>query len=170
MTNKEIRTIDVYDNEELRAIGNSRQIEGYGIVFNKESRDLGGFKEIILPSAIEGVIEKSDILALMNHDISRGILARSSKGIGTLKLGVDSKGVRYAFKSPNTALGNELIEGILRKDIRGSSFAFSVSPDGEKWERRNDGSVIRTISKFKELFDMSPCYREAYQDTNVALR
>ena len=30
--------------------------------------------------------------------------------------------------------------------------------------------LIRTINKFKELFDVSPVYKEAYPDTSVALR
>jgi len=170
MMNKEIRTIDVYENTEIRAQGESRQISGYGIVFNKESRDLGGFQEVILPEAIEGVIEESDILVLMNHDINRGILARSSKGLGSLRTTTDIRGVIYAFKSPRTSLGDELVEGIARGDIKGSSFAFTVLPDGEQWERRDDGTVLRTIKKFDKIYDMSPCYREAYQDTTIALR
>ena len=168
--NKEVRILEVYDNSEIRAIGGSRQVEGYGIVFNKESRDLGGFTEVILPEAITGVIEESDILVLMNHDVARGVLARSSKGVGSLRTTTDTRGVSYSFKSPKTTLGDELIEGITRGDISGSSFAFTITPDGEIWERRNDGSVLRTIKKFDKIYDMSPCYREAYPDTTLALR
>lgn len=166
---KEIRTIT--DNTiEVRSIGNKQIVEGYGIVFNSESADLGGFREIILPNAVDGVIEHSDILALVNHDISRGVLARSIKGKGSLKLSVDNTGVKYSFEVPNFNLGYELVEGIKRGDIKGSSFAFSVTRDGEQLKRLNDGSYLRTIVKFDELYDMSPCYREAYQDTTVALR
>ena len=166
--NKEIRTLDIVS--ELRTVGDSRNVEGYGIVFNKESRDLGGFTEIILPEAIEGVIEKSDVLALMNHNDDRGILARSVNGKGSLSMTVDAKGVKYGFESPHTALGDELVEGIKRKDITGSSFAFTTLPDGESWDRDKEGKVVRTIKKFDKIYDMSPCYREAYQDTTVALR
>jgi len=166
--NKEIRSIQ--EESELRSVGDSREVEGYGIIFNKRSIDLGGFYEVILPSAIEEVIKNSDVLALMNHDISRGILARSTNGVGTLRLSTDTKGVKYAFNSPRTALGDELIEGIKRKDIKGSSFAFTVKPDGDKWERQSDGSILRTVSKFDKLYDISPCYKEAYHDATVALR
>jgi len=173
MTNKEIRTV-IDEHADVRISGGlkdkSRTISGYGIVFNSESRDLGGFTEIILPEAVDGVIEKSDILALMNHDISRGVLARSTNGIGSMKLTVDSKGVKYAFEAPTFDLGDQLVEGITRGDIKSSSFAFTIAKGGEKLERRRDGSVLRIITRFDELFDMSPCYREAYEDTTVALR
>jgi len=166
--NIEIRTFT--DDAEIRIVGESRNIEGYGIVFNKESRDLGGFREIISPSAVEGVIEKSDILALMDHKMERGVLARSTNGQGSMRLTTDSKGVKYSFTAPNFDLGNELVEGVRRGDIRGSSFAFSVKPEGATYEQRRDGSVLRTITQFDGIFDMSPCYRGAYVDTTVALR
>lgn len=145
-----------------------RKIEGYAIVFNSLSHDLGGFKEIIKPEAIEGVLERSCILALLNHDESRGILARYRNGEGSLELTVDEKGLKYSFEAPHTQLGNELIEGIKRGDITTSSFAFTIAE--EEWSKNENGEHIRTINKFAELYDISPVYREAYGDTTVALR
>jgi len=168
MENKEIRSFN--QDCELRAEPETRNVEGYGIVFNRESLDLGGFKEIIKPEAVEGVIEISDILALLNHNLNRGVLARCIKGSGTLKLETRDKGVFYSFKAPNTSLGQELIEGITRGDIRGSSFGFNVAPGGEEIKKQDDNSYLRIITKFQEIFDISPCYREAYQDTTVAVR
>lgn len=146
----------------------SRLVEGYASVFNSRSKDLGGFTEIIDPSAFEGVIEKSDVLALLNHDQDRGVLARSRKGVGSLTLNIDERGLYYSFEAPHTALGNELIEGLKRGDISTSSFAFTVS--GEKWTKEEDGSYLRTITQIDKLFDVSPVYNEAYEDTTVALR
>mgnify|MGYP003292706462 FL=1 len=146
----------------------SRKVEGYASVFNSRSKDLGGFTEIIDPSAFEGVIERSDVLALLNHDQDRGVLARSRKGVGSLMLTIDERGLHYSFDAPHTALGNELIEGLKRGDISTSSFAFTVS--GEKWTKEEDGSYLRTITQIDKLFDVSPVYNEAYEDTTVALR
>lgn len=146
----------------------SRQVDGYASVFNSRSKDLGGFTEIIDPSAFEGVIERSDVLALLNHDQDRGVLARSRNGKGSLTLSIDERGLRYSFEAPHTALGNELIEGLKRGDITTSSFAFSVS--GEKWTKEPDGSYLRTITQIDKLYDVSPVYNEAYEDTTVALR
>ena len=155
-------------NLEVRTTPDSRSVEGYAIVFNKESKDLGGFTEIVAPEAIEGILELSDILCLLNHNEERGVLARSKYGSGSLELSIDNTGLKYRFEAPNTALGDELLEGLKRGDISTSSFAFTTASD--IWEKRKDGKFLRKITKFKELFDVSPVYKEAYPDTSVALR
>ena len=136
-------------------------------MFNSESRDLGGFTEVIAPSALEGVVAKSDILCLLNHNEDKGVLARSNKGTGSLTLEVDEKGLRYSFEAPNTSLGDELLEGLKRGDISASSFAFKVGED--KWTKRNDGSYLRTINTIERMFDVSPVYRAAYDATTVSV-
>lgn len=161
---KEIRNFDI----ELRNQPDSRLVEGYAIVFDSLSRDLGGFKEIIDKEALDGVLENSDILCLLNHNEDKGVLARSKYGKGSLTLVIDERGLKYSFEAPNTSLGNELLEGIKRGDITTSSFAFTI--DKDEWTKNEDGSYIRTIKKFRELFDVSPVYQEAYSDTSVALR
>jgi len=171
---KEIRSVGS-DKAEVRLAKpvegtESREVSGYGIVFNSLSKDLGGFREVILPSAMDGVVERSDILALMNHNPGRGLLARSDKGQGSMKIDVDEVGVRYSFEAPTFDLGNELIEGIERGDIKSSSFAFTVDKDGQKIEKNKDGSYLRTITQFKLLYDMSPVYAEAYSDTSLFVR
>ena len=76
----------------------SRTVEGYALVFGKQSRDLGGFTEVIEPTALEGILEKSDILCLLNHNEDRGILARSKYGTGSLELTIDDTGLKYRFQ------------------------------------------------------------------------
>lgn len=160
---KEIRNIG-----EIRANAESRNVDGYALVFNSLSEDLGGFREQILPEAADGVIEKSDVMALLNHDNSRGILARSRYGNGTLTLEVDEKGLRYTFDAPHTALGDECLEYLRRGDINQSSFAFTVAEDS--WEKQGDGTYIRTIKRFERLYDVSPVFTPAYAETSVSCR
>ena len=112
-------------------------------MFNSESNDLGGFVEVIDRNALEGVLEKSDVLCLLNHNEDKGVLARWNKGEGSMVLEVDDKGLKYLFEAPNTALGDELLEGLRRGDIVNSSFAFTVGKDN--WEKRSDGTYLRTI-------------------------
>lgn len=161
---KEKRSI----TSELTVQTDSRLVEGYSLLFNTESRDLGGFKETISPGALEGVIEQSDIFCLLNHQNDRGILARSKNGKGSLMLEINERGLKYLFEAPKTALGDELLEYLTRGDITGSSFAFTVADD--EWEALADGTYKRTIKKFNRLYDVSPVFNQAYEETTVARR
>lgn len=148
----------------------SRRVEGYALLFNTDSQPMwgGDLIERIAPTALDGVLEKSDVLCLMNHDERRGVLARYRDGGGSLKLEIDGKGLKYSFDAPSSALGDELIESLKRGDISESSFAFTV--EDETWSKKEDGTYIRTILKFERLYDVSPVYYPAYEDTSVALR
>jgi uncharacterized protein len=153
-----------------------RTIRGYAAKFNKRSDNLGNegnqFFEILEPSAFDDVLN-DDVRALFNHDPSQ-ILARSKGGEGTLRIGTDETGLWYEFDAPQTRAGNDLLESIRRGDIDQSSFGFQVSGDGQKWEeeRNADGQniITRTITKIRQLFDVSPVTYPAYPDATVALR
>ena len=159
---KELRSI------EIRTIEDSRKIEGVSIVFNALSNDLGGFREMIIPEAVEGVIEQSDIFFLYNHTSDRGFLARSRNGSGSLQTEVREDGVYFSFDAPRTALGDEVLEYLKRGDVNQCSFAFAVETD--KWEKQADGMYIRTITKFKKLYDMSLVDNPAYSQTSACAR
>ena len=173
MENLEIRTFQNEDSE-IRMKKDSRTITGSAIVFNRDSKLLYEnnqlFYERISSSAMEGVVERSDIFVWLNHDKARGLLARSKNGEGSLSVSIDNNSVRYSFEAPNFALGDELIENIKRGDLKGTSFGFRVAEGGERWVVRADGSKLRIINKFSEIRDISPCYDPAYEDTTVALR
>ena len=151
-----------------RAEGDSRTVKGRAVVFNAWSEDLGGFREKIAPGALDGVIERSDIFALLDHRRERGILGRSKRGDQvSLRLNVTDAGLDYEFEAPDTALGNELLSCLERGEIDGSSFAFTVLED--QWERVGD-EYQRTITKIDELYDVSPVYSPAYSQTTCDLR
>lgn len=158
-----IRLRSLEENNE----GGGRLVEGYALLFNTESKDLGGFTEIIEPGALDRVIESSDVYCLLNHDHYRGLLARSTNGVGSLHLEVDDKGLKYSFEAPKTALGDELLEGLRRGDIRESSFAFDT--EEEAWEDKG-GAARCIIKKIRQLYDVSPVYNPAYAGTEVSAR
>jgi len=148
----------------------TRTVEGYAIVFNSQSEDLG-FREVIAPSAVtEDTINTSDVFCLFNHNPEK-VLARSKYGEGSLSLTLDEKGLKYSFEVPNTELGNELLEHVRRGEIDGSSFAFIVSSEdgSEVWENIN-GTTHRTINKIECLVDVSPVWTPAYSATSVSAR
>ena len=121
--------------------GESRQIEGMAIVFNRESvplyeDDTLVIREVIAPEAVtRELLDRSDILATLYHDNNR-ILARSRSGHGTLSYDVTGEGVRFRFTPPDTE-------------------------DGRK-------EVIYTVRKIADVCDFTLCPRPAYEDTEVA--
>ena len=131
-----------------------------------------GWTEIIHKDAIsDDTIKNSDIFAKFNHQDDK-ILARSKYGVGSLLLEVDDKGLRYMFDSPNTALGNELLEYLHRGDIDSSSFAFSINAEDEtaqRWYKKN-GQLYREIYKIDRLYDVSPVFQPAYSSTSCSTR
>ncbi len=165
--NNKIEKRAITHNVEVRS-DNDRMVEGYALLFDSESQDLGGFIEVIDKRALDGVVERSDVFCLLNHTDMRGILARSQKGTGSLLLEVDDTGLRYMVEATKTALGDELLEYLRRGDITGSSFAFDVNND--EWDELEDGRMKRTIKEFNLLYDVSPVWNPAYLNTTVAMR
>lgn len=162
---KEVRNIQ--EQPTAPAVEGRRIVEGYALVFDEPSTGLRDFREVIHRGALYGVLEQSDVYALLDHNLSRGVLARSNKGTGSLTLSVDERGLKYSFEVPDTALGAEVYQGVQRGDIAGSSFSFTVKKD--RWERGSDGVVLRHIDEIEMLYDVSPVYRPAYDATSVSV-
>lgn len=168
--NKEVRylnhPVEVRANEEGQE---SRTITGYAMIFESESLDMG-FTEVIRRGAItEELINNSDVIACWMHN-AQWLLARSVNGEGTLKLELDDTGLKYTFEAPNTSTGNDVLELIKRGDVKGSSFAFAVAPEGDEWVDRGDGNYIRYINHIAGLYDVSPVVNPAYEGTSVSAR
>ncbi|HEY3984630.1 HK97 family phage prohead protease [Cedecea sp.] len=143
------------------------RIIGYGSVFNSRSEPLWGFREIIKPGAFDDVLG-DDVRGLFNHD-PNFILGRSTSG--TLALSVDERGLQYNIIAPDTQTIRDLvIAPMVRGDITQSSFAFQVARDGEGWYEDEEGIVIREISRFSRLYDVSPVTYPAYQEADSGVR
>lgn len=162
---KEVRNIQ--EQPTAPAVEGRRVVEGYALVFDEPSTGLRDFREVIHRGALAGVLEQSDVFALLDHNPSRGVLARANKGAGSLTLTVDERGLKYSFEVPDTALGAEVYQGVQRGDIAGSSFSFTVKKD--RWERGADGVALRHIDQIEALYDVSPVYRPAYDATTVSV-
>lgn len=149
----------------------TRHVEGYALVFDSRSEDLG-FYEIIDKDAItQALIDSCDVFALLNHDDNK-VLARAKYGNGSLTLQVDDKGLYYSFDAPKTSLGDELLEYLSRGEITGSSFAFYVDwedDSAQTWETIN-GVKYRYIHKITYIHDVSPVFIPAYNATSVSKR
>jgi len=142
----------------------SREVVGYGSVFNSLSENLGGFRERIDERAFDDVLE-NDVRALFNHD-SNYILGRTTAR--TLSLSVDEKGLRYSVNIPETSYGDDLMISLDRGDITQNSFGFIVEEDD--WSQDEEGNTIRTIKKISRLLDVSLVTYPAYPSATIAQR
>ena len=139
--------------------GGKMVIAGYAAVYDRLSLLLpGNFRERIMPGAFDKVLQrqrgKQDVVALFNHD-SNIVLGRTSSG--TLEITSDAKGLRYEVTPPATRA--DIVELISRRDVKNSSFAFTVAVD--EWSSDDKGS-IRSVREVSGLFDVSPVLNAAY--------
>jgi hypothetical protein len=137
-------------------------IKGYPIIFNTLSQDLGGFRERILPTAVQF---DDDLKADFNHNPDF-ILGRSAAG--TLKVSADSKGVYMDAEPPDTTWARDLKVSINRGDIDQGSFSFRILPGGQQISEEN-GQQVRTLSKIL-VRRVSVVSDPAYLGTSIQVR
>jgi HK97 family phage prohead protease len=156
--------------------GKLSKLSGYAAVYNRDSLDLGGFKEQIAPGAFDAVLATSpDVRCLWNHEVS-DLIGRTKSG--TLTLRSDTTGLFYECQVPDTQVGRDLLVLADRGDISESSFGFTVdsAPGSECWydaqgnETSKYSGVKRVIRKVSMLFDVSPVCIAAYPDATVQAR
>ena len=161
--------------EETAENGGGRIIEGYAIVFGVESRMIvdywDDYREIIESGAItEEELAGMDIKMTLWHNRER-LLARSNKGVGTLKLKVDEIGVKYEFEAPNTPDGNTAIELVKRGDLAGSSFTYwTDEAHNVNYEKGEDEVLVRHVNKIGMVMEMTIASDPAYTQTSVTAR
>lgn len=162
----ELRFAAAADAETKAQAKAAEAVTGYAAKFGVRSQDLGGFLEVIQPGAFDDVLG-TDVVALFNHDPNQP-LARSTAG--TLRISVDAVGLKYDFDLAGDECSQRVAAFIADGRVSQSSFSFRVAMDGDKWERLEDGVILRTINKVDKLYDVSPVTYPAYLDASVALR
>ena len=177
MANADIeRRLTVSDTTiEYRDVGNGEKrpvIVGYAAVFNSESRNLGGFVEVIHPNAFDEVLATNpDVIGVYNHSKDK-LLARSANG--TLRLRPDSYGLRYEMGPlPRTQTAEEVVELVAGGYVTGSSFAFAIkntpAERGESWGMSKSGIRRREVRSIGRLEDVGPVVRPAFEAASVVV-
>lgn len=168
MRNPEIRTMR--GTLEFRAAPNPNAIGtlyGYAATFNNLSRDLGGFVEQIAPGAFNKTLaDGARVMCRYNHE-DEALLGTTDAG--TLRLSVDATGLMYEVDLPDTEMGRTCWVLATRGDLRYSSFAFMVPPQGDSWGFTDGEYPMRTLLNVK-LVDVAPVNDPAYLDTSSGLR
>jgi uncharacterized protein len=154
-----------FGSGECRAVG--RKIVGHAAVFNRASRNLGGYVETILPHAFDGALsEGRNVQARYNH-MPQFVIGDTDSG--SLTVQPDATGLAYEVEP-----GPEhqwLLKAVQRGDVRGSSFAFNQLGGGEeRWGETAAGSLIREIRSVGSLLDVAPVDSPAYPAAEAEVR
>jgi HK97 family phage prohead protease len=147
-----------------------RVLSGYAIVFNARSQDLGGFTEVIAPSAVDRTIRSgANVDALVDHRRETSTILGSTDS-GLLKQRKDaSKGLYIEVRPPDTAAARDLLTVVKAGLVKGMSFAFRVVAGGQVWDEEADGGLLRTITDM-EYSEVSFVVNPAYLGTSVNAR
>lgn len=153
---------------ELRADAtpDGKRIGGYGAVFGKLSRNLGGFVEQVATSAFNE--SRSDgfpnVVARYNHDSNMVLGTTAGR---TLDLHIDGTGLWYEVLPPQSRA--DILELVGRGDVQHSSFAFRVPTGGDEWGVTDQNYPMRTL-RAVQLVDVAPVLDPAYPDATAGLR
>jgi len=137
-------------------------IEGYAVVWNRYSSNLGGYVEQIDPAAFDDSLANDDQIASYNHDYA-SILGRRSAD--NLVLTKDGTGLRYSItgdaSDPDVA---RVAAKVRAGSVVGSSFTFRSMPDGETWSYTTEGFPLVTVAR-AALYEVAPVVWPAYMAT-----
>ena len=159
---REYRTLNIEVREANEAGEPSYIVRGYASTFEPYvlfEEDGVQYKEQIDPHAFDET-DMSDVVFRIDHE--GAVYARSSAG--TLKVGVDEKGLFDEADLSKTAKARELFEDIVAGNYPKQSFAFTVREDS--YDR---DSHTRTILKVGKLFDVSPVSFPANPTTSLGV-
>lgn len=150
---------------ESRAAGSGWTLSGHASVTGVETVIAGLFREVIEPGAFARVLT-DDVVHLLNHS-QDWVLARTSSG--TLSLSEDSKGLAYSARlDPSDPQAQSVRAKVLRGDLTGASFAFTVS--SEVWSDQDKELPLRRVRRVGRLFDTSSVVWGAYPSATTGAR
>jgi len=163
-TPEDAKTGDQQQPDDKQQDKQPKTIEGYALLFNSPSKDLGGFVEVIDPKALDNV-NLSNVIMLDQHDYSKPL---ASVKAGTLKLDVDDKGLHFvATLDDSVSYANDAYQNVKSGNVDSMSFRFDVDDNGDEFTQDDQGKVVRTIKQVKDLFEVSTVTIPAYDDSNV---
>jgi uncharacterized protein len=141
------------------------RIWGYAAAFNKPSRKLGGFVELIAPTAFNAGKGEGWPDVTCCWDLQRRVLLGTTFS-RTLQLGVDETGLMYEVEPPASLA--YVVDYVKRGDLRHCQFTFTVpSEDGDVWALNEFGFPQRTIRR-ADLIHVGPALVPEFLDDDAA--
>ena len=162
--NREYRDMELRIAEQREGEEPSFFVEGYASTFEPYKlfeRDGVEYYEKIEPTAFDGA-DLSDVVFRVNH--TGRVYARTSAG--SVELWHDEHGLGNKTDLGRTQAARDLYEDIKAGNYPQMSFAFTVAPDGDHYDRATHTRVIEKIAK---VFDVSPVDFPANPGTELSV-
>ena len=163
-TMKEQRICEI--RAEAAADAKAFRLEGRPIVYDQPTiinDPKGQYTEIIRTGALDDT-DISDTRLLYNHDLNRVPLARTPK---TMQFTKSPAGLHMIATLPDTQEAKSVHTAVLRGDLSGMSFAFTVPAGGDRY---NAETNTREIFKISKIYEVSIVPYPAYPQASVEAR
>ncbi len=144
--------------------GEDKRVAGLGVIYDQWAELWPGYKERILRGAVELA---PGVKSYFNHDPDMVLATQDSDP--PLELKDTDKGLEYDAPIPPTSYGRDLVVNLERRNVKGSSFSFSVPRNGDRVWEDEAGIFHREIKKLT-LFEIGPVTDPAFIKTNAELR
>jgi uncharacterized protein len=156
---------------ELRA---GKEFAGYAAVYydgtpRTEYRLGENIIERVHKGAFDAVLNSgSDMFGLYHH---REDMMLGRRSAGSLQVESNERGLYYSVPLDSTDPVHQTVAARIRRgDVRGSSVTWQVPANGQDFEKRADGMIIRNIRRAAALFDVGPTHIPCYVGTSAELR
>ena len=143
--------VEIQTDEQPEVEEDKLTITGTAIVFNEPSEDLGGFKEVIAPTALDNV-DLSNIKFMLSHEDSKVVATTKN---GSLRLTVDDKGLHYEADVDQETY-DKVKEGLYDK----MSFSFKEGKSRKQGE-------FKVVEQIEKLYEISLVAIPAYDKTEA---
>jgi len=151
-----------------------KEIAGYAAVYydgtpRTEYRLGPEIIERVHSGAFDGVLKSQEDVFALYHHREEMILGRRSSG--TLQLLSNVQGLAYVVPYDASDPTHQTVAArIKRGDVRGSSVTWRIPSDGQSFERRSDGMIVRNIHRAAVVIDVGPTHSPAYSGTSAEMR
>lgn len=175
------RTLELWDEQrEIRSAAfnpidvadDGSSFEGYAAVFDEEANfempGVGMVSEVVKRGAFRSSLSRGENIPMLYHHLETHPPLATTGG-GTLRLEEDNKGLRVKAEIAKGYIGDAVRELVRRGDIPGMSWGFIAGKGNSSVERRN-GTLLRTLTGFKKILDVSPTWDPTYRGTEAELR
>lgn len=144
--------------------GDEQRVVGLGVVYDRWEELWPGYRERILPGAVEFA---SEVKSYFNHDPN--MVLSTTESNPPLIVRETERGIEFESPIPPTSYGRDLAVNLERRNVKGASFTFVVPRGGDKRWEDEQGVFHREINRLI-MYEVGPVTDPAFVSTTASVR